>query len=168
MPVIKYYFRAISCVYVRPLRTCQCSCSYRKWGLGGATNYSESLKMMIFRWQRPLVGTHRITSWLIYILQILCHTSVPKNECHFHSCLVQSRIYWHVSKCSVHFHGYVSICVKGGLKQTYVLVNFEEIFSFKNRINVWISVLLRSVQSRSLLWQLWHVVWQHWQLLTLS
>ena len=44
MPVIKNYFRGASCVFVRPLGTCQCSCSYTKWGLGGATHYSESLK----------------------------------------------------------------------------------------------------------------------------
>ena len=55
-------------------------------GFGGATHYSESLKMTIFRWQRPLEGTHRITFWLIYILQILCHTSVSKIECYFHNC----------------------------------------------------------------------------------
>ena len=137
-------------------------------GFGGATHYSVSLKMTIFRWQRPLEGTHRITLWLIYILQILCHTSVSKNWVPFPQLSVQSRIYWHVSWRWVHFHGYVSIGVEGELKQTYDLVNFEEILSFKNRINVWMSVQSRSVQSRSLLWQHWHVVWQHWPLLTLS
>ena len=91
--------------------------------------------MTIFHWQRPLEGTHMITFGLftstshLSYLQILCHTSV-KNWVSFPLLLlsVQSWINWHVSGCGVHFHGYVLICVKGGLKQTYDLVNFEEIF----------------------------------------
>ena len=110
---------------------------------------------------------HRITFWLITSYTILCHTSVSKIDCHFHNCQCNHE-YIDMFLCSVHFHGYVSICVKGRLKQTYDLVNFEDILSFKNRINVWMSVLSWSVQSSSLLWPHWHVVWQHWPLLTLS
>ena len=103
----------------------------------------------------------------LYLTDFMSHKCV-KNWVSFPLLSVQSRIYWHVSGCSVHFHGYVSIGVGGELKQTYDLVNFEEILSFKNRINVWMWVLPRSVQSRFLLWQHWHVVWQNWPLLTLS
>ena len=141
--------------------------SVQLWGLGGATRYIESLKMKIFVDNDPWRGHigslfGSFTSYRFYVTQV-CQIWVS-----FPLLSVQSRIYWYVSVCGVHFHGCVSICVKGGLKQTYDSANFGEILSFKNRINVWMSVLSRSVQSRPLWWQHWHVVWQHWPLLTLS